>query len=638
MPVLSFRLKLLLAMLVIVAGVTLTTLWLTQRRVQASYERMFRQHFENQIAYFNSLREARLATVKDQCLRLSQSVRLIGIMAEPQIDVADLYQNARDELREVLGEWKGQAQPGRATQRGLRAALACFLDSAGQPLLPPEQQRVPTFVNGKRFLEQQTGFIRGVLSAAVQEEVGYLGLSLEASQGKATGRGLIQLGAPASEKGDSKTRSELREVIATKIIEPTDGRTLGALVVGFGVPNLVPTPWRAVSHSRTNPTAGQIATEIQSAILLDGRLYADPKMISEATAGLLARQVTERINSETAPRADFSAHFNGAAYRVFYDALNEKSSFPTAYQVCLYPLDEALKEQKDLRWKILGSSGVAAMGAVLLSLLLSHGLAVPIRELAAGTGEIQRGNLEIRVPVRSRDEIGHLAGSFNEMAAGLALKEKYRSVLSLVADKDVAQQLMAGSVRLGGELRDVSVLFCDIRGFTALTENMPPPEVIEMLNEHMTAMTRVVYEHHGVVDKFVGDLIMAVFGAPKSYGDDVRNSALCALRMLEERTKLNETSRHRVLVGIGIATGDALAGCMGSTDRLNYTVVGERVNLASRLCGQAEAGEAWIDQTTQERLAGSVTVEKVSQLQLKGISVKVDAYKLLAVSPLPSNA
>ena len=119
-------------------------------------------------------------------------------------------------------------------------------------------------------------------------------------------------------------------------------------------------------------------------------------------------------------------------------------------------------------------------------------------------------------------------------------------------------------------------MFCDIRGFTALTQNMNPTEVIAMLNEHMTVLTRVVTEHHGVVDKFIGDSIMALFGAPKSYGDDALNAVRCAQQMMAERAKLNATSVYKIQMGIGLASGRVLAGNMGSADRSNYTVLGER--------------------------------------------------------------
>jgi class 3 adenylate cyclase len=299
-------------------------------------------------------------------------------------------------------------------------------------------------------------------------------------------------------------------------------------------------------------------------------------------------------------------------------------------------MENAARTQRDLRWRILGFGAVALLAALAISPLLIHGLYRPIGDVVKGTTEIRRGNFAVQVPVRSRDQIGGLAKAFNEMAKDLALKEKYHNVLNMVADKDVAAQLMSGEVNLGGEVRQVSILFCDIRDFTPLTEQMPPSEVIQLLNEHMTALTRVVYEHQGVVDKFVGDLIMAVFGAPVSYGNDVRNAANCALRMMEERQKLNVSSRHQVQIGIGIASGQVLAGCMGSKDRLNYTVLGKRVNLASRLCGKAAAGQIIIDQTTHESLKEILRANPLPALELKGFAGAVSAYELIQIKAAPT--
>jgi len=240
------------------------------------------------------------------------------------------------------------------------------------------------------------------------------------------------------------------------------------------------------------------------------------------------------------------------------------------------------------------------------------------------------------VPVHGRDEIGALAAAFNDMAAELAQKERYKLLLAQVSDPQVADALVHGRVALGGEVRQASVLFCDIRGFTALTEGMPPQEVIKLMNDHMTAMTRVVHAHHGVVDKFVGDLIMAIFGVPKSYGDDTRLAVDCALEMLAVRRRLNATAKQRMEMGIGIATGEMVAGCMGSDNRLNYTVLGERVNLASRLCSKAGVAELLIDEATYAGLHGACEAEPVKPMPLKGFRQPVAAFRLsLAEAVVP---
>jgi class 3 adenylate cyclase len=341
------------------------------------------------------------------------------------------------------------------------------------------------------------------------------------------------------------------------------------------------------------------------------------------------RAMVEQKSRET--EGTFNVEIGGEPQQVFFQLMNKNSKFPPTYQVSIYSMAEIISAQRDLRWRIITFGSLVLLGGLLISLFLSHGFSAPIRDLVKATGEIQQGNFEVRVPVRSEDEVGKLAQSFNEMTAELALKEKYRAVLDMVADKDVAHQMVHGQMTLGGEIREISVIFCDIRGFTAHTQGMDPAEVIKMLNEHMTALTKVVYEHNGVVDKFVGDLIMAVFGAPKSYGNDAYNATRCAVRMIEERNKLNETSDHKILVGIGIATGEAVAGCMGSADRLNYTVLGERVNLASRLCSTAGRMEVVIDEATQAKLGELLEVEELAPLKLKGFSELVKAFKVTTV-------
>jgi class 3 adenylate cyclase len=163
---------------------------------------------------------------------------------------------------------------------------------------------------------------------------------------------------------------------------------------------------------------------------------------------------------------------------------------------------------------------------------------------------------------------------------------------------------------------------------------MPPEEVIALLNEHMETLTRVVHEHQGVVDKFVGDLIMALFGAPKSYGHDADRAARCALRMIQEREKLNQRSRHFVQIGIGISTGTVVAGCMGASNRVGYTVLGERVNLAARLCAQAGPGEILLDCTTRELLPATASVKQLPLRKLKGFSEPIPVWELRNVGSL----
>jgi class 3 adenylate cyclase len=172
------------------------------------------------------------------------------------------------------------------------------------------------------------------------------------------------------------------------------------------------------------------------------------------------------------------------------------------------------------------------------------------------------------------------------------------------------------------------MLFCDIRGFTALTEGKEPREVISLLNDHMTLLTDVAYAHGGTVDKFVGDLILVTFGAPKTAADDARRMVRCALAMVAARTLANEGAAEPIRIGVGCAYGRVVAGCMGSARRLDYTVLGERVNLAARLCSKAPAMRVWVDAGTRHAVGPSACFKPLPPIEAKGFSRPVEAFEL----------
>jgi len=628
MPRLSFRFKLLFAMMLVVMVVSLCTLLLTQKRVQAAYNRVFREKVEAQITYLPKEQEARLSAVRQRCEEVAKSVRLQAAFDAGDVD--QLYQTALDELSTILrktdtpllneAERRALEQrltaatpaPLRAKSPALQKArdaakrlaarkptvadLCRFLDAKGQILRPSEDLAVLFRIQGavRPRLEAQLTNIGAAVEELDTQQVGYIYVEME----------------------EDKSKSRILEVVVTPVVDSTTRKTLGTLVLGF--------PFLDLGEERISEVS-----DIENGVWLDGRLYT--RTIQETTRRELNQILVAEIPTREQSRDDLLLVRDGIPHRVFYTALNSGSPLPKAYKVGLYSWATAVKAQEELRNQILLLSGLALLIALGISVLLSHGLAVPLLELVDGTAQVQKGNFNVRVPVRGRDEIGRLAASFNEMTAGLALKEKYHSILHTIADKDVAQQLLDGKIALGGELREATVMFCDIRGFTALTQNMNPTEVIALLNEHMTALTRIVTEHHGVVDKFIGDSIMAIFGAPKNYGNDALNAVRCAERMMAERAKLNETSRYKIQMGVGLASGRVLAGNMGSADRSNYTVLGERVNLAARLCSVARRGEIVIGPTTRGELGDLIAVEEMDPLQLKGFSDSIVAFKLLEV-------
>ncbi|MBA2622504.1 MAG: HAMP domain-containing protein [Chthoniobacterales bacterium] len=233
--------------------------------------------------------------------------------------------------------------------------------------------------------------------------------------------------------------------------------------------------------------------------------------------------------------------------------------------------------------------------SISLSLWMARTVSGPVRALAQGAKKIEEGDYAHRVITRQRDEIGTLATAFNNMSHGLAERDRVRSLLGKVVSPAIAAELMGKELTLGGEEREVTILFSDIRNFTGICERLGPAEMLETLNLCFTQMSEIIERHGGVVDKYVGDAIMALFGAPISSPRDA-DAALCAaLKMSEALDELNRKWRDKgqptFEMGIGINTDVVIAGNMGSQARLNYTVIGDGVNLASRLEGLTKNSE-----------------------------------------------
>lgn len=301
-------------------------------------------------------------------------------------------------------------------------------------------------------------------------------------------------------------------------------------------------------------------------------------------------------------------------------------------RVVAVSLDEVRAPFDNIQLTLLLTGGGALLLCALFGVWLSRSLTRPVRDLVQATGRVAQGDYEAEVEVDSHDEMGALADAFNEMTRGLLLREQYRSVLNKVVSQDVAEELMKGDVELGGENRDITVLFADIRGFTPMTLGMEPQEVIGLLNECMERLSRAVDSEGGVVDKFIGDEIMAVFGAPVAQEDHACRAVRAALRMRDGIAEMNAERTARgaapLSIGIGIASGIAVAGNMGSVDRMNYTVLGETVNLAARLTDQAAAGEILVSEQTERWTADGLVASCVGGRELKGFAEECLVYSV----------
>jgi adenylate cyclase len=215
-------------------------------------------------------------------------------------------------------------------------------------------------------------------------------------------------------------------------------------------------------------------------------------------------------------------------------------------------------------------------------------------------------------------------------------KRKMKKLFGQYVSKDVCDQLVANPAlaRLGGNRRDMTVLFSDIRGFTTLTERGQPEEIVGMLNEYFTRMVEIVFRHHGTIDKFVGDMVMALFGAPLDDPHHPDHAAEAALEMLDALHELNARwyagGRSELDIGIGINTGPMIAGNIGSEAIMSYTVIGDAVNLGARLesLNKEYGTRIIISQTTRDRLSGRYCFRPLGDVVVKGKTQPVEIFEL----------
>jgi class 3 adenylate cyclase len=263
----------------------------------------------------------------------------------------------------------------------------------------------------------------------------------------------------------------------------------------------------------------------------------------------------------------------------------------------------------------------------------------PLRNLALGIGKVAtRRYEEIVIPEEkgdTKDEISLLVESFAQMVKDLKQGEQIRGILDKVVSKEIAEKIIREGVQLGGEIREVTVLFSDIRGFTHITQNMDPQDVLDMLNDCLTILTKAIDDFEGVIDKYVGDEVMALFGAPVETKHSALSAVQCAKSMREVMREWNrqrkESGKIPLEIGIGIHTGKMIAGNVGAESHPSYTVLGHNVNLASRLCGQAAPMEILITEEVLNapQVRENVQVEAIPPLTLKGITEPVKAYRVL---------
>lgn len=264
--------------------------------------------------------------------------------------------------------------------------------------------------------------------------------------------------------------------------------------------------------------------------------------------------------------------------------------------------------------------------AILGVFYFSRTLTIPIVRLAGAMRRVERGEYQVELAPGPRDEVGSLTASFLSMARGLEEREKIREAFGRFVHEEVARRALKGEIKLGGEKKRIAIFFSDLRNFTGISEKLQPEKVVDFLNEYFSEMVECIYETHGVVDKFIGDAIMAHWGAFRTHGNDTVNAIQAALLMRARLHRLNTRLLERGLPalqqGCGINTGDVIAGQIGSRKRLEYTVIGDAVNLASRIeyLNKAFGTDILVSDESMDEVPSVFRTIKLPPVQIRGKS------------------
>ena len=297
--------------------------------------------------------------------------------------------------------------------------------------------------------------------------------------------------------------------------------------------------------------------------------------------------------------------------------------------------DRAIAPLRSLQWRIAAIGGAALVIALMVGIGIARGITSPLQSLVSGMREVVRGNLGYRSRIERQDEIGFLARSFNEMIAGLEERARIKDTFGRFVSHEVADHVLSGNVPLEGERRNVTILFQDIRGFTKLSESLDPAATLKLLNLFFTEVVAAVEAEGGVVKQFIGDGVMALFGAPQAYPDHAERAVRAALGIVKRLTELNaELGRQGtapVVIGVGIDSGEVVAGLIGPDNRVEYGVVGEPVNLANRVESLTRELRATVlvARRVADRLGPEFVRGRTSALPVKGRKDPLEVVEIL---------
>ncbi len=278
---------------------------------------------------------------------------------------------------------------------------------------------------------------------------------------------------------------------------------------------------------------------------------------------------------------------------------------------------------------------VATTISLELTVMLSKSILRPLRDLERGLDRVKQGDYDVAIPVTTGDELGELAASFNEMVEGLAERERLREAFGTYLDREVAEYILSEGFSEEGVEVEVTVIFCDVRGYTEFASESTPQQVVAALNELFETIVPIIAGHGGHIDKFEGDGLLAVFGAPEPFPDHADRAVRAACEIAS--TVNRDGGGGELRVGIGVNSGEVIAGSIGGGGRLNFSVIGGVVNVASRVQEHTRAtgDDILITEETWKAVSHRFEAESRGKTELRGVT---DPVTLFAPTPVGTPA
>jgi class 3 adenylate cyclase len=310
------------------------------------------------------------------------------------------------------------------------------------------------------------------------------------------------------------------------------------------------------------------------------------------------------------------------------------------------PLADALAPYDRMLLILLGVAAAGVLLALLGAVVVARRVSRPVLTLARGARRVAAGDFSVAVPVTQRDELGELAATFNEMVGGLRERERVRGELERTArlkrffSPQLADALSGGDESLlASHRREITVVFCDLRGFTTFAEAADPEEVMRLLHEYHATIGPIVFAHEGTLERFTGDGLMVFFNDPVPCPDPAARAVRMAVAMRDAVDGLLQAWRrrgHALGFGTGIAMGHATIGRIGFEGRFDYAAIGTVTNLSARLCQEAHDGQILVSERVHAEVESLVEAKPVGPLLLRGFARPVAVYDILGLRAEPA--